>query len=83
MRCPPGKPAALKDGDIVRFGSDSELRVQLTPASNEATTVEQHLRTECDMCAQRIKVGLHYSAVQGSWRRGICRTHAGTQASGV
>ena len=52
-----GKPIALKDGDIVRFGSDSKLRVQVTPASSEATTVEQHLRADCDSCAQRLKVG--------------------------
>ena len=53
---PAGLPTTLRDGDIILFGSDSQLRVRLTPASDEGTTVEQHLRAECKQRAQRIQV---------------------------
>lgn len=53
-----GEPAELKDGDLVLFGSDSQMRVQITPASDETTTVEQHLRAECEMLMQRVQVSI-------------------------
>ena len=46
----------LKDGDIILFGSDSLLTVQLIPAFREHTTVEQHLRSECELLMQRVRV---------------------------
>ena len=51
-----GLPRMLKDGDIILFGSDSQLRVQITPASDDSTTVEQHLRAECKQWTQRLQV---------------------------
>lgn len=51
-----GEPAELKNGDVVLFGSDSQMRAHITPASNESTTVEQHLRAECEMLMQRVQV---------------------------
>ena len=51
-----GLPTRLKHGDIILFGSDSQLRVHLMPASNEGTTVEQHLRAECQQWTERIRV---------------------------
>ena len=53
---PAGLPTQLKDGDIILFGSDSQLRVHLMPASDESTTVEQHLRAECKQWTERIRV---------------------------
>ena len=43
---------------MVLFGSDSQMRVQITPASDESTTVEQHLRAECEMLMQRVQVSI-------------------------
>jgi hypothetical protein len=40
--------------------------VQLTPASDEATTVEQHLRAECSLCQQRLRVGLPFCPLHGA-----------------
>lgn len=51
-----GIPVLLKDGDVILFGSDSLLTVQLTPAFGEQTTVEQHLRSECELLMQRVRV---------------------------
>ena len=51
-----GEPADLKHGDVVLFGSDSQVRVSVTPSSDESTTVEQHLRLECEMLMQRVRV---------------------------
>ena len=51
-----GEPADLKHGDVVLFGSDSQVKVSLTPFSDESTTVEQHLRLECEMLMQRVRV---------------------------
>ncbi|CAK0784000.1 hypothetical protein CVIRNUC_007203 [Coccomyxa viridis] len=50
-----GEPADLKHGDVVLFGSDSQVKVSLTPFSDESTTVEQHLRLECEMLMQRVR----------------------------
>lgn len=49
-------PTNLKDGDEILFGSDSLMIVHITPASNEETTVEQHLRSDCALLVQRVKV---------------------------
>ncbi len=54
--CATGIPVRLKDGDIILFGSDSLLTVQLIPAFKEHTTVEQHLRSECELLMQRVRV---------------------------
>lgn len=51
-----GNPVQLKDGDIILFGSDSLLTLQLTPAITEHTTVEHFLRSECDLIIQRMRV---------------------------
>ena len=51
-----GEPADLKNGDVLLFGSDSHVRVSVTPSSDESTTVEQHLRLECEMLMQRVRV---------------------------
>jgi hypothetical protein len=48
----------LKHGDVILFGSDSLLGVQIMPAANEDTTVEQHLRLESDLVMQRLRVRL-------------------------
>ena len=53
---PAGLPTTLKDGDIILFGSDSQLRVHLMPAAGDGTTVEQHLRAECKQWTERIRV---------------------------
>jgi hypothetical protein len=50
----------------VLFGSDSQMRVQITPASDETTTVEQHLRSECETLLQRVQV---------SSKANVCRLH--------
>lgn len=51
-----GESAELKNGDLLLFGSDSQMKVHITPASDESTTVEQHLRAECEMLMQRVQV---------------------------
>ncbi len=43
---------------MVLFGSDSQMKVHITPASDESTTVEQHLRAECEMLMQRVQVSI-------------------------
>ena len=43
---------------MVLFGSDSQMKVHITPASDESTTVEQHLRAECEMLTQRVQVSI-------------------------
>ena len=43
---------------MLLFGSDSQMKVHITPASDESTTVEQHLRAECEMLMQRVQVSL-------------------------
>ena len=77
-----GEAAELKNGDIVLFGSDSQMKVHITPASDASTTVEQHLHSECEMLMQRVQVSQSASrqtlvvgqlaettaAVVGAWR---------------
>ena len=41
---------------MVLFGSDNQMKVHIVPASDESTTVEQHLRSECEMLMQRVRV---------------------------
>ncbi|KAK9902845.1 hypothetical protein WJX75_008406 [Coccomyxa subellipsoidea] len=66
-----GIPVLLKDGDVILFGSDSLLTVQLTPAFGEQTTVEQHLRSECDLLMQRVRgrAEQHSNELLESWRK--------------
>ncbi|EIE19954.1 SMAD/FHA domain-containing protein [Coccomyxa subellipsoidea C-169] len=61
----------LKDGDIILFGSDSLLTVELIPAFREHTTVEQHLRSECELLMQRVRgrAEQHANELLESWRK--------------
>ncbi|KAK9822473.1 hypothetical protein WJX81_007006 [Elliptochloris bilobata] len=49
-----GEAVVLKDGDVVLFGTDSEVKVQVSRAVDEAVTVEQDLRAECKRWVQRL-----------------------------
>ena len=70
-----GEPAELKNGDVLLLGSDSQMRVHITPASDESTTVEQHLRAECEMLMQRVQVSMppRFLMITPYWERSAAR----------
>ena len=53
-----GEPSdfvALKDGDLVKFGTDTLVRVELAAAHSDAVTVEEFVLAQCAQLEQRIR----------------------------
>ncbi|KAK9812863.1 hypothetical protein WJX72_004858 [[Myrmecia] bisecta] len=50
-----GPAVTLKDGDVIQFGEESQLRVEITPVPNESVTVEEFLEAECHRLVQRLR----------------------------
>ena len=68
-----GEPSdfvALKDGDLVRFGTETVARVELAAAPSEAITVEEFVQAECVQLEQRIRCAR-------AWVEEIAGDHSG------
>lgn len=59
LNCTPleaeGVPSRLKHGDMVQFGTDSQVEIQMTPVLNDSVTVQQYLEAETRRQVQSIK----------------------------
>jgi hypothetical protein len=66
----------LKDGDLVKFGTETVVRVEVAAAASDAMTVEEYVMAECTQLEQRIRWA---RLVMGmGWRR----LGAGARTSG-
>lgn len=65
-----GPAKQLKDGDIVQFGTDTKVRVELAPHADEDITVEQYFEAECHRLIQRIRgrYEQHANQLRSEWQ---------------
>lgn len=64
-----GVPSQLKNGDMVQFGTDSQVTIELTPVLSESVTVQQYLEAETLRQVQSIKATCEQRAsqLQDAW----------------
>lgn len=64
-----GTPSQLKNGDLIQFGTDSQVAVELIPVLTESITVQQYLEAETRRQVQSIKAKAEQRAsqLQDTW----------------
>jgi hypothetical protein len=53
-----GEPSdwlALKDGDLIKFGTETVVRVEIAAVTSDSVTVEEFVTAECTQLEQRIR----------------------------
>ncbi|DBA87462.1 TPA: hypothetical protein ACH3X1_004501 [Trebouxia sp. C0004] len=56
-----GVPSKLKHGDMMQFGTDSQVKIELTPVLSESVTVQQYLEAETLRQVHSIKASVQIS----------------------